>query len=64
MSKKVVNINKYRSKESIEQTFKHFIIDVHEQTVEMYKKSMINYEQYKTLMNRLTELVNEKGDKK
>ncbi len=64
MSKKVVNINKYRSKESLEQTFKHFIIDVHEQTVEMYKKSMINYEQYKTLMNRLTELVNEKGDKK
>ena len=64
MSKKVVNINKYRSKESLEQTFKNFIIDVHEQTVEMYKKSMINYEQYKTLMNRLTELVNEKGDKK
>lgn len=64
MSKKVVNINKYRSKESLEQTFKHFIIDVHEQTVEMYKKSMINYEQYKILMNRLTELVNEKGDKK
>ena len=64
MSKKVVNINKYRSKESLEQTFKHFIIDVHEQTVEMYKKSMINYEQYKTLMNRLTELLNERGNKK
>lgn len=64
MSKKVVNINKYRSKASLEQIFKNFIIDVHEQTVEMYKKSMINYEQYKTLMNRLTELVNEKGDKK
>ncbi len=64
MSKKVVNINKYRSKESLEQTYKNFIIDVHEQTVEMYKKSMINYEQYKTLMNRLNELLNEKGDKK
>ena len=64
MSKKVVNINKYRSKASLEQIFKKFISDVHEQTVEMYKKSMINYEQYKTLMNRLTELVNEKGDKK
>lgn len=64
MSKKVININKYRSKESLEQTYKNFIIDVHEQTVEMYKKSMINYEQYKTLMNRLTELLNERGNKK
>ena len=63
MSKKVININKYRSKESLEQTFKHFIIDIHEQTIEMYKKSVINYEQYKTLLNRLTELVNLKGDK-
>lgn len=64
MSKKVVNINKYRSKASLEQTYKNFIIDVHEQTVEMYKKSMINYEQYKTLMNRLNELLNESGNKK
>lgn len=64
MSKKIININKYRSKESLEQTYKNFIIDVHEQTVEMYKKSMINYEQYKTLMNRLTELLNERGNKK
>lgn len=64
MSKKVVNINKYRSKASLEQTYKNFIIDVHEQTVEMYKKSMINYEQYKTLMNRLNELLNERGNKK
>lgn len=64
MDKKVININKYRTKESLEQTYKNFIIDVHEQTVEMYKKSMINYEQYKTLMNRLTELLNERGNKK
>lgn len=64
MSKKVVNINKYRSKESLKQTYKNLIIDVHEQTVEMYKKSMINYNQYKTLMNRLTELLNDKGEKK
>ena len=62
--KKVVNINKYRSKKNIEQTFKNFIIDINEQTVDMYKKSVINYEQYKTLMNRLTELLNEKGEKK
>lgn len=61
--KKVVNINKYRSKKNIEQTFKNFIININEQTVDMYKKSVINYEQYKTLMNRLTELLNEKGDK-
>ena len=64
MDKKVININKYRSKESLKQIYKNLIIDVHEQTVEMYKKSMINYEQYKTLMNRLNELLNEKGDKK
>ena len=62
--KKVVNINKYRSKKNMEQTFKNFIIDINEQTVDMYKKSVINYEQYKTLMNRLTELLNEKGRKK
>lgn len=62
--KKVVNINKYRSKKNIEQTFKNFIIDINEQTVDMYKKSVINYEQYKTLMNRLIELLNEKGGKK
>lgn len=62
--KKVVNINKYRSKKNIEQTFKNFIIDINEQTVDMYKKSVINYEQYKTLMNRLIELLNEKGEKK
>jgi len=62
--KKVVNINKYRSKKNIEQTFKNFIIDINEQTVDMYKKSVINYEQYKTLINRLTELLNEKGRKK
>ena len=62
--KKVVNINKYRSKKNIEQTFKNFIVDINEQTVDMYKKSVINYEQYKTLMNRLTELLNEKGRKK
>lgn len=62
--KKVVNINKYRSKKNMEQTYKNFIIDINEQTVDMYKKSVINYEQYKTLMNRLTELLNEKGRKK
>ena len=61
--KKVVNINKYRSKKNIKKTFKNFIININEQTVDMYKKSVINYEQYKTLMNRLTELLNEKGDK-
>ena len=49
--KKVVNINKYRSKKNIEQTFKNFIIDINEQTVDMYKKSVINYEQYKTLQS-------------
>ena len=64
MSKKVIKLDKYRSKDKLQQMFKDLVIDVHEQTVEMYKKSMINYEQYKTLMNRLTELVNDKGDKK
>ena len=61
---KVVNLDDYRKKPiNNKLIIDEMAIDVHRQTVEMYKKSMINYEQYKTLMNRLNELLNEKGEK-
>lgn len=63
MSKKVINLNKYRSKENLEQTYKSFIISTHKQIIDVYEKSIINHEQYKTLLNRLNEVINDKEGK-
>jgi len=64
MSKKVININKNRSKKDIMQTYKQMYISVHKEIIDMHEQSMINYNQYKTLLNRLNEVVNDVGDKK
>jgi hypothetical protein len=38
-------------------------IDVHKQIVEMHDKSVLNYEQHKILLLRLSEILNKKGGK-
>lgn len=60
---KIVNMNEYRSNESLQQSFKNYAIHIHKEIIDMHDKSVINYNQYKILLNRLNEIVNDKGDK-
>jgi hypothetical protein len=61
---KVVNLDDYRKKPVNHKLVIHqMAIDVHKQIVEMHDKSVLNYEQHKILLLRLSEILNKKGDK-
>lgn len=61
---KVVNLDDYRKKQlSYDEQIHIMAIEVHKSIVEMHKESVLNYEQHKMLLQRLNELLNEKGDK-
>ena len=61
---KVVNLDDYRKKPINHKLMIHkMAVDVHRQIVEMHDKSVLNYEQHKILLLRLSEILNKKGDK-
>lgn len=59
---KIVNMHDYRSNESLQQSFKNYAIHIHKEIIDMHEKSVINYNQYKVLFNRLNKIVNDIGD--
>jgi len=62
---KVVNLDDYRKKElSHDEEIHKMAIEVHKSIVEMHEDSVLNYEQHKMLLQRLNEILNEKGRKK
>jgi len=62
---KVVNLDDYRKKESSNDKEIHkMAIEVHKSIVEMHEDSVLNYEQHKELLLRLSEILNEKGRNK
>jgi len=62
---RVVNIDDYRKKElSHDEQIHQMAIEVHKSIVEMHEDSVLNYEQHKMLLQRLNEILNEKGSKK
>jgi hypothetical protein len=61
---KVVNLDDYRKKPVNQKLMFHkMAIDIHRQIVELHDKSVLNYEQHKTLLLRLSEILNEGGKK-
>jgi len=61
---KVVNLDDYRKKPINNKLYIHkMAIDVHRQIVELHDESVLNYEQHKTLLLRLSEILNDKGGK-
>lgn len=60
---KVVNLDDYRKKQlSHDEQIHIMAIEVHKSIVEMHEESVLNYEQHKMLLQRLNELLNQKGD--
>ena len=61
---KVINLDDYRKKPVDHKLMFHrMAIDIHRQIVELHDKSVLNYEQHKTLLLRLSEILNDKGGK-
>ncbi len=62
---KVVNLDDYRKKPVNHKLMIHeMAVDIHRQIVELHDKSVLKYEQHKTLLLRLSEILNDKGEKK
>ena len=61
---KIVYLDDYRKKPVNSKLMVHkMAIDIHRQIVELHDKSVLNYEQHKTLLLRLSEILNEGGKK-
>ena len=61
----IINLDDYRKKESsYDEKIHNMAIEVHRRIVEMHEESVLNYQEHKELLLRLSEILNEKGRKK
>jgi hypothetical protein len=65
MMSKVVSLEDYKTKKpkTIEENNKLKLFDIHKKILDLHEKSVINYEEYKKLLNKLNQVVNNKGEK-
>jgi len=65
MMSKVVSLEDYKTKKpkTIAENNKSMLFEIHKKIIDLHEKSMINYEEYKNLLNKLNQVVNNKGEK-
>lgn len=65
MMSKVVSLEDYKKlKFSVtNDDYANLLFELNRKIVDLHEKSVINYEEYKILLNKLNQIVNEKGDK-
>lgn len=65
MMSKVVNLEDYKKlKFSVtNDDYANLLFELNRKIVDLHEKSVINYEEYKILLNKLNQIVNDKGDK-
>jgi len=62
---KVVSLEDYKKlKFSVtNDDYANLLFELNRKIVDLHEKSVINYEEYKILLNKLNQIVNDKGDK-
>jgi len=65
MMSKVVSLEDYKKlKFSVtNDDYANLLFELNRKIVDLHEKSVINYEEYKILLNKLNQIVNDKGDK-
>ncbi len=65
MMSKIINLEDYKKlKFSVtNDDYANLLFELNRKIVDLHEKSVINYNQYKILLNKLNEIVNDKGDK-
>ncbi len=65
MMSKIINLEDYKKlKFSVTNDDNaNLLFELNRKIVDLHEKSVINYNQYKILLNKLNEIVNDKGDK-